>query len=162
MKRKAWQIAGLVLAAALPAASAYAQLEGMLGKGGHGTGLKGMAGLASSPLTSGSMSNVAGLLQYCIGNNVLSADSAGSVKDQLMGKLPGGSQNKDPGYSDGVKGLLHGSNGNLMDLNAAGAMGGSGGATGAGAGVGAGVGGLTGDLKKKACDTVLAQAKSFL
>jgi len=154
-------LTGLALLCALPALSS-AQLEGMLGKGGHGTGLKGMAGLASSPLTSGSMSNVAGLLQYCIGNNVLSADSAGSVKDQLMGKLPGGSQNKDPGYSDGVKGLLHGSNGNLMDLNAAGAMGGSGGATGAGAGVGAGVGGLTGDLKKKACDTVLAQAKSFL
>jgi hypothetical protein len=105
------------------------------------------------------MGNVAGLLQYCIGNNILSVDSAGAVKDQLMGKLPGGSQNKDPGYSDGVKGLLHGSNGNLMDLNAVGSMGGSGGATSAG---GAGAGDLTGDLKKKACDTVLAQAKSFL
>jgi hypothetical protein len=155
-------LAGLALLAAWPALSS-AQLEGMLGKGGHGTGLKGMAGMASSPLTSGSMGNVAGLLQYCIGNNVLSADSAGSVKDQLMGKLPGGSQNKDPGYSDGVKGLLHGSNGNLMDLNAVGSMGGSGGATSAGgAGAGAGAGDLTGDLKKKACDTVLAQAKSFL
>jgi hypothetical protein len=156
-------MAGLVLAAALPAASAVAQLEGMLGKGGHGTGLKGMAGMASSPLTSGSMSNVAGLLQYCIGNNFLSADSAGSVKDQLMGKLPGGAQTKDPGYSDGLKGLLHGSNGNLMDLNNAGAMGGSGGATMAGGAGGAGgAGDLTADIKKKACDTVLAQAKSFL
>jgi hypothetical protein len=154
-------LAGVALLSLLPAL-ANAQLEGMLGKSGHGTGLKGMAGLASSPLTSGSMSNVAGLLQYCIGNNVLSADSAGPVKDQLMGKLPGGSQNKDPGYSDGAKGLLHGSNGNLMDLNAMGSMGGSGGGTSAGAGAGAGTGDLTGDLKKKACDTVLAQAKSFL
>lgn len=154
-------LTGLALLCSLPALGS-AQLEGMLGKSGHGTGLKGMAGLASSPLTSGSMSNVAGLLQYCIGNNVLSADSAGSIKDQLMGKLPGGSQTKDPGYSDGVKGLLHGSNGNLMDLNAVGAMGGSGGATGAGAAAGAGLGDLTGDLKKKACDTVLAQARSFL
>jgi hypothetical protein len=149
-------LTGLALLSLLPALG-NAQLEGMLGKSGHGTGLKGMAGLASSPLASGSMSNVAGLLQYCIGNNVLSADSAGSVKDQLMGKLPGGSQNKDPGYNDGVKGLLHGSNGNLMDLNAMGSMGGSGGAASAG-----GAGDLTGDLKKKACDTVLAQAKSFL
>ena len=156
-------LAGLALLAALPALGS-AQLEGMLGKSGHGTGLKGMAGMASSPMTSGSMGNVAGLLQYCIGNNVLSADSAGPVKDQLMGKLPGGGQNKDPGYSDGMKGLLHGSNGNLMDLNAVGSMGGAGGATSAG-GAAAGAGGagdLTGDLKKKACDTVLAQAKSFL
>jgi len=141
MKRPIWQLAGLVLAAALPAASAYAQLEGMLGKGGHGTDLKGMAGMANSPLASGSMGNVAGLLQYCIGNNVLSADKAGSVKDQLMGKLPGASQSQDRGYTDGQKGLLHGSGGKLMDLNG---------------------GGMTDDIKKKACDTVLSQAKSFL
>lgn len=141
MKRPIWRWAGLVLAAALPAASAYAQLEGMLGKGGHGSDLKGMAGLANSPLTSGSMGNVAGLLQYCIGNNYLSADKAGAVKDQLMSKLPGGHQTEDRGYSDGQKGLLHGSNGNLMDLSG---------------------GGLTAEIKKKACDTVLSQAKSFL
>jgi hypothetical protein len=145
MKRPAWQLAGQlagwVLAAALPAASAHAQLEGMLGKGGHGTDLKGLAGMANSPLASGSMGNVAGLLQYCIGNNILSVDSAGAVKDQLMGKLPGASQSQDRGYTDGQKGLLHGSHGNLMDL---------------------GGGGVTADLKKKACDTVLSQAKSFL
>lgn len=149
MKRPIWQFAGLVLAATLPAAGAYAQLEGLMGQGGHGTGLKGMAGMASSPLTSGSMGNVAGLLQYCIGNNYLSGDSASSVKDQLMGKLPGGAQTKDPGYSDGLKGVLHGSNGNLMDLSGAGTK-------------SSGAGGLTAEVTKKACDTVLAQAKSFL
>jgi hypothetical protein len=142
MKRPIWRYAGLVLAAALPAASAVAQLDHMLGKGSHGLDLKGMAGMASSPLASGSMGNVAGLLQYCIGNNYVSDEGAATVKDQLMGKLPEGEQTKDPGYSDGMKGLLHGSNGNLMDLSKG--------------------GGLTADVTKKACDTVLAQAKSFL
>jgi hypothetical protein len=142
MKRRIWRYAGLVLAAALPAAGAVAQLDHLMGKGSHGLDLKGMAGMASSPLASGSMGNVAGLLQYCIGNNYVSQEGAANVKDQLMGKLPEGEQTKDPGYSDGVKGLLHGSNGNLMDLSKG--------------------GGLSADVTKKACDTVLAQAKSFL
>jgi hypothetical protein len=156
MKRPIWRFAGLVLAAALPAASAYAQLEGLLGKGGRGGDLKGLTGMAGSSLTSGSMGNVAGLLQYCIGNNYLGGEGAASVKDQLMGKLPGAGQaqptqpaqqaqpaqpTQDPGYSDGVKGLLHGSNGNTMDLSGS---------------------GLPPDITKKACDTILAQAKSFL
>jgi hypothetical protein len=142
MNRRIWRYAGLVLAAALPAAGAVAQLDHLMGKGSHGLDLKGMAGMASSPLASGSMGNVAGLLQYCIGNNYVSQEGAANVKDQLMGKLPEGEQTKDPGYSDGVKGLLHGSNGNLMDLSKG--------------------GGLSADVTKKACDTVLAQAKSFL
>jgi hypothetical protein len=200
MRRPIWQLAGLVLAAALPAANVCAQIEGLLGKGGKAGDLKGMAGLASSPLSSGSMSNVAGLLQYCIGNGQLSEQGAGPVKDQLMAKLPGGAKSGDRGYSDGLKGVLHGSNGNLVDLsgggggiagigNSAGGSAGSGtggtsgtssmdssGSTGrsnntggadsgtsTGTGsTGTGTGGLTADLTKKACDTVLAQAKSFL
>lgn len=141
MKRMTARFAGLVMAAALLPPSAHAQLEGLVKKGGHGTDLKGMAGMAGAPMTSGSMGNVAGLLQYCISNNYLSGEGASAVKDQLMGKLPGGNQAQDRGYSDGQKGLLHGSNGNLLDL---------------------GGGGLTAEVTKKACDTVLAQAKSFL
>lgn len=159
MKRVIWRCAALALAAALPMANGHAQLEGMLGKGSHGaSGLKGMAGMGGASMTSGSMGNVAGLLQYCIGNNYLSADSAGSVKDQLMGKLPGGAQTQDPGYSDGLKGLLHGSNGKQMDLSsAASAVGGAGGSSASG-----GASSITGDVTKKACESVLSQAKSFL
>lgn len=146
MKGPGWLCAGLLLAAALPAAGAVAQIEGLLGKGEHGTGLKGMAGMASSPLTSGSVGNVAGLLQFCIGNNYLSGGDAASVKDQLLDKLPTGAQTQDRGYTDGAKGMLHGSHGNLMNL----------------AGGGDGSGGLTADLTKKACETILAQGKSFL
>jgi hypothetical protein len=132
MKRPLWQLAGWVLAAALPVANASAQ----------DNDLKGMAGMASSPLSSGSMGNVAGLLQYCIGKGLLSEESVAPVKDQLIGKLPAGAKTEDRGYSDGLKGVLHGSNGNLMDLS--------------------GGGGLTADITRKACDTVLAQARSFL
>ena len=144
MKRSIGRYAGLVVVAALPVAGAYAQFENLLKKGGHGSelsDLKGMAGMAGSPLTSGSMSNVAGLLHYCIYNNVLSGPDATSVKDRLTGKLPAGGLDEDRGYSDGQKGLLHGANGNLLDLHG---------------------GGLSGDITKMACDTILAQAKSFL
>jgi hypothetical protein len=175
MRRPIWRIAGLVLAAILPAAEGGAQVDD----------LKGMAGLASSPLSSGSMSNVAGLLQYCIGNGQLSEQGAVPVKNQLMAKLPSGAKTADRGYSDGLKGLLHGSNGNLVDLSGggggstgghasgsagmgkSGSMGsiGSGGSTGASTGISTGTStgtGLSADLTKMACDTVLAQAKSFL
>jgi hypothetical protein len=159
MKTSTGRLAGLVLAAALPVAGANAQLESMLGKGGHGGDLKGLAGMAGAPLASGSMGNVAGLLQYCIGNNYLSGGAASAIKDQLVGKLPGGSKTQDPGYADGVKGLLHGNTGRVVDLNGGGAAvsGGSAGSVGSG-----GSAGVTADLTKKACDTVLAQAKSFL
>jgi hypothetical protein len=143
MKRSTRRMATLTLAlaAALPLTGVHAQLEGLLGKGERGGGLKGMAGVAGAPLTAGSIGNVAGLLQYCIGNNYLGGQGATSLRDQLVGKLPGGSQTKNPGYSDGAKGLLHASNGNQMDLSG---------------------GGVKAQLAKKACDTILSQAKSFL
>jgi hypothetical protein len=87
------------------------------------------------------MGNVAGLLQYCISNNYLGGEGASSVKDKLMGKLPGGEQTKDPGYNDGAKGLLHGSGGQQVDLSG---------------------GGMKGELTKQVCDTVLKQGKSML
>jgi hypothetical protein len=155
-KRPIWRYAGLALAAALPAASACAQLEGMLGKG-KGEGASTVAGLAG--MQSGSMGNVAGLLQYCIGNNYLSGEGAASVKNKLMGKLPGGAQTRDPGYSDGRKGLLHGRNGELVDLG--GGQGDEGSSEGGSRSSDAG-GALSADLKKRACDTILSQAKSFL
>jgi len=141
MKRSIWRYAGLALAAVLPVVGASAQIEGLLGKGERGGDLKGMAGMAGAPMASGSIGNVAGLLQYCIGNNYLSGDGAAAVKDKLMGKLPGRERTEDRGYADGMKGLLRGSDGKQMDLSG---------------------GGLKAELTRKACDTVLAQAKSFL
>ena len=162
MKRATWRIAGLLLVAALPATNAHAQLESLLKKGGHGAETKSMAGMAGMSMTSGSIGNVAGLLKYCIGNDYLSGSNASAVQSMLMGKLPASVQTKDPGYRDGEKGLLHATDGNTLDLNGSGS--GSSGASGTAGAIGAA--GVSGDvqaqLTKTACDTVLAQAKSFL
>jgi hypothetical protein len=162
MKSATWRLAGLVLALALPAASSHAQLDSLLKKGGHGAETKSMAGMAGMSMTSGSIGNVAGLLKYCIGNDYLSGTNASKVQSMLMGKLPGGTQTKDPAYSDGEKGVLHATDGNTLDLN--GGSSGSSGASGATGAIGAtgASGDIQAELTKTACDTVLAQAKSFL
>jgi hypothetical protein len=162
MKRAIWRCAGLLLAAMLPAASSHAQLDSLLKKGGHGAETKSMAGMAGMSMTSGSIGNVAGLLKYCIGNDYLSGSNASAVQSMLMGKLPASVQTKDPAYSDGEKGLLHATDGSTLDLHGGGS--GSSGASGSAGAIGAA--GVSGDvqaeLTKTACNTVLAQAKSFL
>jgi hypothetical protein len=162
MKRATWRFAGLLLAATLPAASSHAQLESLLKKGGHGAETKSMAGMAGMSMTSGSIGNVAGLLKYCIGNDYLSGSNASAVQSMLMGKLPASVQTKDPAYADGEKGVLHATDGSSLDLNGGGS--GSSGASGTAGAIGApGVGGdVQAELTKTACNTVLAQAKSFL
>jgi hypothetical protein len=140
MKQLIFRAAAL-LAVALPAAFAHAQLEGLMGQGG-GKDLKGLAGgLTGKSLTSGSMGNVAGLLQYCVTNNYLGGEDVNSVKEKLTGKLPGGTATQDPGYNDGTKGVLHSSGGQQLDLNKS---------------------GVQEQVSKQVCDTVLKQAKSFL
>ena len=144
--------------------------------------LGGMIPGAGSGLSSGSMSNVAGLLQYCVKNNYLGgASGAAGVQDQLMSKLGGstgggssagsgsstsdmlgqltGNKAKsaeststgtdptsDPGYLNGAKGLLQGSNGKTTDLSS----------------LGGGSSDLQSQLTRKVCDTVLKQGKSFI
>jgi hypothetical protein len=97
---------------------------------------------------SGSMGNVAGLLQYCVKNNYLGSGSGASgVQNQLLGKLGGGHQaSTSPGYSSGANGILQTGSGKSMDLSS--------------------VGGGSSDMKtkitSKVCDTVLKQGKSYL
>ena len=135
-----YRIAALLLGALLPLGSANAQLDSLVGKGKGD--LKGLGGaMSGQSLSSGSLGNVAGLLTYCISNNFLSGEGVSSVQDKLMAKVPGGSKSSDPGYNDGLKGVLHSSEGNKLDLSG---------------------GGMKEQLTKKACDTVLAQAKTFL
>lgn len=132
-----------------------------LASGGAAAGqldsLKGLAGGSTGSLTSGSMGNAAGILQYCVTNNYLGGDSGASgVKDQLLGKLGGKSSEaeaaptKDAGYLDGAKGLLKSKEGKTVDLGS----------------LGGGAGSSTGDMKeqltKKACKAVLKQGKNML
>jgi hypothetical protein len=140
MKMFAWRHWVLLMAAALPVGLANAQLEGILNKGGSSGNLKDMAGgLSGQSLTSGSVGNVAGLLEFCVKNNYLGGGDAAAVKDKLMGKISGAAPEADPGYGDGAKGVLHSTSGKHLDLAA-----------------------IKGDATKKVCDTVLAQGKSLL
>lgn len=98
----------------------------------------------SASLTSSTASNAAGILQYCIKNNVLSDTNADSVKNKLLSKigLQPEEQKKDESFQDGLKGILRSDSG-TVDLST-----------------------FSGKLKEKAttqaCDFVLKNAKSFL
>jgi len=143
--------ATLLIAALLPAA-AHAQLGDLIkgatqgnsqgATGGLGSigNLGGMSSLGSlGSLTSGSTGNVAGVLEFCMKNNYLGgATDAASVKDKLLGKL-GGAPASDPGYTNGTKGILTGSDGNQFDLSR-----------------------IKSQITQQACDKILSQGKSLL
>ncbi|MDM0114673.1 DUF2501 domain-containing protein [Variovorax sp. J22R133] len=135
--------AGIVfsLLAGLSAVAGAQSLDSLKGMAGGLTGGGGGAGMGS--LSSGSMGNAAGVLEFCMKNNFLGGGDASSIKDGLMSKIPGGQPAKDPGYTDGAKGLLTSSDGSKMDLSS-------------------GMTGLKKEATKQACDMVLKQAKSML
>ena len=122
-------LAGLVFAAAGPASAQFASLPSMGNLGGLG-GISSMG-----------MGNAAGVLGYCLQNNLLGGASAGgatSVLDSLT---------KKPGVA-GSSGFTAGQAGNILG--------------GSGGGNALSLGGLSGDLKSQACNMVLKQAKTFL
>ena len=141
------QVSGMLIVVLLSFPVAQAQLGDILKQGGgSGSGglgnLGGMGGaLSGESLTSGSIGNVAGVLEYCIKNNYLSGSSASSVKNSLMSKLPEGTSSSDKNYSDGSRGILNSSNGKSLDLSG---------------------GGLKEQVTKQICDKILAQGKSLL
>ena len=105
--------------------------------------LKGLAGGGDmSSLASGSAGNAAGIVEYCLKNNFLGGDAASSVKDRLMGKVTGGSDNDKADYADGAKGLVKTGDGKSVDIGKLGEM--------------------KKSVTKKACESVLDHAKSFL
>ncbi|WP_459624937.1 YjjA family protein [Burkholderia sp. 3C] len=147
--------AGALIGLSLTATGAYAQLGDMLKQAGSGTtqnsgglagnlgglsGLGGALGGGGSSLMPSSLGNVAGVLQFCIQNQYLGGGSAGSVKDQLLGKL-GGNPQSDSGFTSGSSGILDAGNGKTLDLSGA---------------------GVKQQLTKQVCDKVLTQAKSLL
>jgi len=142
-------LTALTVSLALPCGVAYAQLGNLLNQGssggqaGNALGSLGSAGAALSgpSVTSNSLGNVTGLLTFCIKNNFLSADTAGSVKDSLLGKLPGGANTTDNGYQQGSSGILTAGNGSQLDLSG---------------------GGLKQAATRQVCNQVLSQAKTML
>ena len=123
--------------AAASSEGAGSGLGGMLGAGAGGAGALSALGLSPSA-TAG---NAAGVISYCMKNNYLNADKAAQVKDQLLGKLGMQKQEepKDTGFQNGLGGLVTGANGKSFSIDK-----------------------LKGDLKEKACDFVLDNAKSLI
>ena len=111
-------------------------LGGMMGGGADLSALSAMGLTASA-----TPSNAAGVITYCMKNNYLNADKAAQVKNQLLGKM-GLGQKEEPkaeGYLSGLSGMVTGSGGKSFSLDK-----------------------IKGDLKEKACDYVLDNAKSLL
>ena len=111
-------------------------------------GLLGSSGAASSGMlsslgvpASGTAGNAAGVITYCMKNNYLNADKAAQVKNQLLGKLGLGQKEepKDQGYQNGLMGMVTGADGKSFSLDK-----------------------VKSDLKEKACDFVLDNAKSLI
>ncbi|HUA80228.1 MAG TPA: DUF2501 domain-containing protein [Dyella sp.] len=132
-------MAATALALCLACGAASAQ-----GLGNLGGKFGGMLG-GNGSMSSGSMGNVAGLLQYCVKNNYLGGDSGASgIASKLLGKTQGGSSNSD--YQSGLSGMLKGSDGHTTDLS----------------NVGGGNSDLKSKITTKACDVVLKQGQKFI
>lgn len=101
-----------------------------------------------SALTPANAANAAGILQFCVKNNVLSTNNAEKVKNQLFGKLgiKTEEQTRNTDFQDGLKGILQGQGTGKIDLN----------------NLGGGTTKLKEQVTEKACDFVLDHAKSFL
>ena len=151
--------AGVLLSAGAQASNnLLGQLQQAASDGLNGTSKTGSTGTTSSltsllsggdsALTSTSANNVAGVLQYCVKNNVLSKASTENVKDQLLNKLgietAAGAESQD--YQQGLGGLLKTGKDQSVDLN----------------NLGSGLTQVKEKVKTKACDVVLKQAKSFI
>jgi hypothetical protein len=104
----------------------------MMGNGGAG----GMMGGTLPSLSSASTSNVAGVLSYCVQNNIVQGASATSALSALTGQS---GVTSSSGYTEGTQGDIQSGNGSMFSLN-----------------------GLNEQLKTKACNMVLQHAQSLL
>lgn len=132
-------------AVAMPASPAGAQLmdqlKGAVGSGQSGGALGGLAGGLPS-VSQASPGNTAGVLQYCVRNNLVSGSAASSVKDSVVSKVTGSGQGaNDSGFKAGNNGLLQTGNGQSFSLSG---------------------GGVKEQVTHKVCDMVLEHAKSLL
>ncbi|MCS3409866.1 DUF2501 domain-containing protein [Serratia sp. AKBS12] len=108
--------------------------------------LTGLLNGGDKALSSSSMTNAAGILQYCVKNNVLSQNGVADVQTKLMDKLgiSSSANANSQDYQQGLGGLLQTGEGKSLDLNSLGTS------------------QITEKVKQKACDLVLEQGKSFL
>lgn len=125
---------------------------GELSKSGGDTGgmslssLTGLLNGGDKALSANSMTNAAGIMQYCVKNNVLSQQGVEGIQDKVMDKLgiSSSANANSQDYQQGLGGLLKTDEGKSLDLNSLGTS------------------QITEKVKQKACDLVLKQGKSFI
>ncbi|EXU75501.1 DUF2501 domain-containing protein [Erwinia papayae] len=108
--------------------------------------LTGLLNGGNQSLSASSMTNAAGVLQYCVQNNVVD-NNVSSVKDQLISKLGLTDTQKaqdTTDYKQGLMGLLNTGNNQQVNLSSLGNT------------------ALGKKVKTKACDLVLKQGKQFI
>lgn len=130
--------------------SAATQLSGTSSTQSGGSSLSSLTSLlngGSQSLSSSTMNNAAGIMQYCAKEKLASVTNVDNVKNQVLDKLglsTPAEQKKDTGYMDGIEGLLNAKNGQKLDLDSLGNT------------------ELGKKVKTKACDLVLKQGVNFL
>lgn len=124
---------------ATPSATAAiggAVINTVLANNGGASGLMSSLGVPASA----SAGNAAGVLTYCAKNNLLNADKAQQLSQQLLGQLTGTTaKTQDTGYQNGLTGMIVAPSGQLFSLDQ-----------------------IKGNAKNKACEFVLDKAQSFL
>ncbi|MBP2169592.1 high-affinity Fe2+/Pb2+ permease [Erwinia toletana] len=114
-----------------------------------GTSLSSLSGLLTGgdkAVSANSMTNAAGVLEYCVKNNVVD-NNVSSVKNQVLGKLGLNTQQEktqQTDYQQGLMGLLNTGNGQQLNLKSLGDT------------------EMGKKVKTKACDVVLKQGKNFI
>ncbi|OAT16053.1 DUF2501 domain-containing protein [Buttiauxella noackiae] len=109
--------------------------------------LTSLLGGGTKALSSDSMTNAAGILQYCMKNKLVSATNPENIKNQLMDKLgldSGTKQAPPEDYTQGLMGLLNTGKGQQLDLKTIGSS------------------PLAEKVKTQACDFVLKQGVNYL
>ena len=117
--------------------------------GQNGLSLSSLSGLLNGgdkAVSSTSMTNAAGVMEYCVKHNVIQ-NNANSIKDQVLSKL--GLQNttqqaQQTDYQQGLMGLLNTGSGQQLNLKSLSNT------------------PMGEKLKTKACDVVLKQGKNFI
>lgn len=114
-----------------------------------GTSLSALGGLlngGNQALSSGTMNNAAGILEYCAKNKLASVTSAENIKSQVLEKLglSAPEQKEDTNFLEGLQGMLNTKDGEQLNLNNIGST------------------PLAQKVKTKACGLVLKQGVNFL
>lgn len=115
----------------------------------NGLSLSSLGGLLngnSQNVSASTMSNAAGVMEYCFKNNVIDNNVA-SVKNSVLSKLgltTPEEKKQQTDYQQGLMGLLNTSNGQQLNLKALGET------------------EIGKKVKTKACDVVLKQGKNFI